>query len=117
MINYAPVIATRQGALMEFIRHGKNGILLELPVNDLGEWSHQLHGPRDSKRYKENYFMEIERMAREALAHLEAIAERRENIDDLRKNARQEAVDKFDHESATAFWDSLYLEAANELFD
>jgi glycosyltransferase involved in cell wall biosynthesis len=113
MMNYTPVIATRQGALPEFIRHGENGILLDLPVNELGEWHHQLYGPRRSKRYRENYFMEIERMAAETLAHLENIAGKPDTLRALRENARQEAVNKFDCKRASAYWDALYLEAAN----
>ncbi len=112
MANYAPVIATRQGALPEFIRDGDNGILIHLPTNHLGEWSHQIYGPRNGERYRANYFAEIERMAEETLARLEEIAERPDKLYAMRENARQEAVSKFDHKSASQFWDRLYLEAA-----
>ena len=41
-----PVIATRQGALPEFIRDGVNGIMLDLPTNPCGEW---IHGGRTDR--------------------------------------------------------------------
>ncbi len=113
MMNYAPVVATCQGALPEFIRQGENGILLDLPVDDFGEWAHHQYGPRDSERYAANYFKEIERLAEEALSSLEEFVGRRDNLSRLRENARREAVKKFDLKSASAFWDALYLEAAN----
>lgn len=110
MMNYTPVIATRQGALPEFIRHGENGMLLDLPVNSLGEWSHQQYGGRECERYRRNYADEIERMSEEALNQLMILAETPARLHALREAARLEAVSKFDHISASSFWDRLYID-------
>ncbi len=113
MINYTPVIATRQGALPEFIRHGENGILLDLPVNETGEWAFSSPGERHTERYKKLFASEIQRLAEEALAAMFKVVETPGELAAMRRLAREDAVRNFNAPDAARFWDDLYLAAVN----
>ncbi len=111
MMNFTPVIATRQGALPEFIYQNENGILLDLPTNALGEWMPPCRN-RGDDRYKLLYAQEIDRLAEEALVALVSIMNEPGGLARLRLGARKTAVEKFSAADAQPFWDALYKEAA-----
>ncbi len=112
MMNFTPVIATRQGALPEFIHHGENGILLDLPTNSLGEWTATKTLSRGDGRYKAIYAQEIDRLAEDALSALVAIMSEPGGLKRLRAGARKTAAAMFNAADAQLFWDALYEEAA-----
>ena len=112
MMNFTPVIATRQGALPEFIHNGENGILLDLPTNSLGEWTATKILSRRDSRYKAVYAQEIDRLAEDALSALVAIMNEPGGLKRLRLGARKTAAAMFSAADARLFWDALYEEAA-----
>jgi glycosyltransferase involved in cell wall biosynthesis len=112
MMNFTPVIATRQGALPEFIHNGENGILLDLPTNSLGEWTSTKILSRRDSRYKAVYAQEIDRLAEDALSALVAIMNEPGGLKRLRLGARKTAAAMFSAADARLFWDALYEEAA-----
>jgi len=113
MANFTPVIATRQCALPEFVLDGKTGILLDIPLNARGEWDQHAYGPRNGRRYAQNYRDEIERLAAETFNAIVSTFNQPGRFQSLRKNARQMAALKFDRSTASEFWDRLYTAALN----
>jgi glycosyltransferase involved in cell wall biosynthesis len=111
MINYTPVIATAQCALTEFIKDGENGILLDLPVNELGEWLHLSSPDRHTHWFAANFRDEVERLAEAALDRVLAVLEDVDAYHRMRAAARDAAVRRFNHVDAAAYWDSEYLSA------
>ncbi len=117
MANHTPVIATRQCALPEFVSDGINGVLLDLPLNSVGEWDQQSFGPKDGRRYAQNYRDEIERLAEQTFSAIVNAFNTPGHLQELRRNAREKADSFFGSVSANEFWDSLYSEAAGPLPD
>jgi glycosyltransferase involved in cell wall biosynthesis len=113
MINHTPVIATSQGALPEFIRHGENGILLDLPVNEAGEWAFSSPGERHTERYRKLFASEIQRLAGDAVTALLKVMETPGALAAMRLKAREDAVANFNASDAARFWDDLYLKAVD----
>ena len=107
MANYTPVIATRQGALPEFIEHNKNGILLDLSTDEFGEWIY-LGADRTSENFARRHREEIERLADAALNAVERMTANGQKYRELRRNARTTAVNLFSAKDATEYWDDLY---------
>lgn len=110
MANHTPVIATRQGALPEFINDGENGILLELPTNSRGEWIYSSANFRGEPRFEAIFSDEVDRMATEALARVARITADAKSYRDMRRQARQTAEMSFSDRDASAYWDDLYSE-------
>ncbi len=110
MMNFTPAIATRQGALPEFICNNENGILLDLPTNAVGEWMPACRN-RGDRRYKLIYAQEIDRLAEEALDAVVSIVNEPGGMERLRSGARKTAVEKFSAADASLFWDALYEDA------
>lgn len=108
MANWTPVLATRQSALPEFITNNENGILLDLPVTELGDWVHSGSANRDTEAFERNYADEIERMAEEGLDAICGLIEAPEKLAALRSAARQTAIDNFCSRSASEYWNRLY---------
>ncbi len=110
MMNFTPVIATRQGALPEFIYNKENGILLDLPTNAVGEWMPPCRNRADA-RYKLVFAQEIDRLAEEALEAVVSIMNEPGGLKRLRLAARKTAVEMFSAADAQPFWDAVYEEA------
>jgi glycosyltransferase involved in cell wall biosynthesis len=112
MANYAPVIATRQGALPEFVKDGVNRIMLDLETHGCGEWVHLAIPHRNTKGFERLFEAEVERLAAETFSRLVKINEAPGALWEMRRNARIEAERRFDADSARDYWDDLYEKAA-----
>lgn len=108
LTNGTPVIATRQCALPEFIRDGVNGIMLDLPLNDKGEWIHLNSPDRGSKIFEKIHAQEVDRLAEETLRRLEEMLNSPTSFDAMALNAHETAVQRFDSRLHDTFWDDLY---------
>ncbi|MCY1641026.1 glycosyltransferase family 4 protein [Methylorubrum sp. SL192] len=106
-----PVIASRQGALPEFIHDGVNGIMLDLPTNPWGEWIHGGHTGRHTVAYEAIVRDDIERLAEEALTAVERHLSDDDGYRRMRRAAYAEIETRFDIPSSSAFWDDLYQQA------
>jgi glycosyltransferase involved in cell wall biosynthesis len=109
--NWTPVIATAQGALPEFIVHRHNGILLHLPVSELGEWIHISSPLRSTRRFENIFADEVERLAREAFAEIERLVAEPQRLRTMRRRARETAIRMFDSHAASEYWDEQYVAA------
>jgi glycosyltransferase involved in cell wall biosynthesis len=107
LANGAPVLATRQGALPEVISHGENGILLDLPVTDDGEWVHLGTRDRTASRFVRMWHDEVHRLAETALDALIDVSSDASRMQAMRQAARRSA-ERFAPEPATAWWDDFY---------
>lgn len=110
MANHVPVIATTQGALPEFINE-QNGILLDLPVDEAGEWLGRSASDRNSDSYRNLYNAEIERLAHEALARLKQQTQSPQGYASMRKAAYATTAGMFDAKEANTYWDEFYVKA------
>jgi glycosyltransferase involved in cell wall biosynthesis len=113
MANWTPVVATRQSALPEFIEDGKDGILLDLPVTELGDWVHSGSANRGSEAFEKIYAGEIERLAEGTLSAVEALLNEPDRLGAMRRAARAKAVDRFCSRRASVYWDRLYQMVAD----
>lgn len=111
MAYWTPVIATRQGALPEFIRNLDNGLLIDLDTSDIGQWVHQSSPKRASKRFEKIFEDETERIAEETFTRLAGLLGKPDKIRDMRRRARQTSIEMFDSNRADRDWDALYEEA------
>jgi glycosyltransferase involved in cell wall biosynthesis len=111
MAYWTPVIATRQCALPEFVRHLDNGLVIDLETSKIGQWIHQSSPERGTKRFETIFEDEIERMASETLELLVGLSSQPQKLRDMRRRARETCLEMFDAKRATAFWDATYVEA------
>ncbi len=109
-----PVIATRQGALTEFISHRENGILLDLPTSPVGEWVHSSSPHRADKRFESIFAEEVSRLAKQAFEEIVLAVKERDALLEMRRRARETAVRMFDGHSASEFWDEFYVRVLAE---
>jgi glycosyltransferase involved in cell wall biosynthesis len=110
MANHCPVIATRQGALAEFIYDGENGILLDLPLSAHGDWIHSKTKIRGSAQFEAIFDEEIARLAEQALVRVLKVMAGGDYAR-MRAEARRTAETMFDSNAANTFWDELYSAA------
>jgi glycosyltransferase involved in cell wall biosynthesis len=108
MANWTPVIGTRQSALPEFIQDGEDGLLLDLPVTELGDWIHSGSPHRDERAFEKVYSDEIERLAEESFAALTRLLNEPAKLMHMRRAARAKAVKLFCSRTASVYWDQLY---------
>ena len=111
MANYCPMIATRQGALPEFIRDDENGILLDLPLDDDGQWIHIASPDRDTPGFERMFTEEIDRLAESALSGIMGYINDESRYRRLRQEARRTVQQLFSADDASEFWDRRYEEA------
>jgi len=110
MANGTPVIATRQGALPELITHRQNGILLDLPTTQEGEWVHLNTPDRRASAFVRHWHDEVRRLAEAALGALQETMADRTRFAAMRACARQ-SVQRFSADAAARFWDDFYERA------
>lgn len=108
MANWTPVLATRQSALPEFVIHGETGLLLDLPVNELGDWVHSASPERHAPGFEAIYAGEIERLAQASIQAIEALMAEPARLAAMRRAARAKSVTLFDSRKANIYWDRLY---------
>lgn len=107
MANHTPVIATRQGALPEVISHMQDGILLDLPVTELGEWVHLGRSDRQSTQFVQIWRDEVQRLAEAALEAIVQVTADRQIMASMRRAARF-SVMRFSADDANLYWDRFY---------
>lgn len=107
MAHGTPVIATKQGALLEFIEHDVNGVLLDLETNDVDEWV-AIVRDRSTPDFAQYYFAEIERLADAALASVVSLTASPDRYFQLRQCAVEAVAARFNHIDANKYWDDLY---------
>jgi len=111
MAQYTPVVATRQGALPEFIEDGVSGILLDLENNETGEWKHLFCWDRRLPAYTALFQKEVDKLAEEAYQKIVSLAQNPAAYSAMRKTARATAERLFSSVDANGFWDNYYVEA------
>lgn len=110
LANATPVIATRQGALPEFLRHKHDSLLLDLDVNEAGYWRYSSHPERGTEKFERIFRDEIERLAQGAFQMLVPLIGDKATLNRMRCAALKTARTHFDAAVATEYWDSLYEE-------
>lgn len=108
--NYVPVIGTAQGALPEFIKHQKNGVLLPMETSDIGEWKH-IADDRRKPEFAQVHAREVERLAQQSLSEIVTIMEDQNRYKAMRQAAYATAKSMFSSKDATRFWDDYYVDA------
>ena len=92
----------------EFISNGRNGILVDIPTSELGEWVRSSSPFRAEKRFEFIFTDAVEFIALRALEEIKAVAGNPKRLSQMRQSARQTAVRMFNSRQATKFWDYLY---------
>jgi len=108
MANFAPVIATDQGALPEFIVDGINGVLLDLPVNEEREWLGTKAPDRSTPQFAATYRDEVQRLAESAFAAIADLQALPQRLFEMRRQSRLTAARQFSAEDANTYWDGVY---------
>jgi glycosyltransferase involved in cell wall biosynthesis len=108
MAHWTPVIGTQQSALQEFIEHAVNGVLLDLPLNNTGDWLYSATAERDTHAFEKIYRDEIERLAEETFADIVMLSHAPDKLSAMRAAARKTAVELFDANEANEYWDEVY---------
>lgn len=111
-----PAIATNVCALPEFIRHGENGYILELPINEFRHWSNWLY----EEKTKTNEYWEIlnstyDYLAEQALQQIIQFLDRsdkQEHYEFLSAGALAQAQIMHNSEKQNELFDDLYAAAA-----
>lgn len=108
-----PVLATAQAALPEVIDDGIDGMLLA-PALTPGKtgwiWP---YAERNSARFERLFADEVERLAQDGIAKLEALLADPASYDAMRTAARGRALRQFSSADARAYWDALYLDCVD----
>ncbi|WP_321489439.1 glycosyltransferase family 4 protein [uncultured Hyphomonas sp.] len=114
MAEYTPVIGTSVCALPEVIYPGRNGFLLHLERDELGEWVRPDKSERHTEAYTRLYDDTIETLADEALDHLRPLIGKPELLAGMRADARYTAEEMFSADVAGPRWDDLYERVSRE---
>jgi glycosyltransferase involved in cell wall biosynthesis len=114
MAEYTPVIGTSVCALPEVIYPGRNGYLLHLEQDELGEWVRPDKSERDTEAYAQLYHDTIEALADEAIEYLKPLIGNPEALAAMRADARYTAEEMFSAEVAGPRWDDLYERVSRE---
>ncbi len=108
MSEHTPMIATRTGALPEFMTDGVNGILLDVPTTETGEWAGLDYQSRGSEDYAQRFRNTEDMLAEQTLARLAPFLADRRLLVPIRRAARQTVRDMFASGPGGRAWDSLY---------
>ncbi|MEH1796424.1 MULTISPECIES: glycosyltransferase family 4 protein [unclassified Nostoc] len=111
-----PAITTNVCALPELVRHGENGYVLELPINEIRHWSNWLHGDKTkSDEYWETLNGTYDYLAEQALQQIIQFLDRsdkREHYEFLSAGALAQAQIVHNSEKQNELFDNLYATAA-----
>ncbi|WP_225912135.1 glycosyltransferase family 4 protein [Nostoc flagelliforme] len=111
-----PAITTNVCALPEFIRHGENGYILQLPINEIRHWSNWLHGEKTkTDEYWEILNSTYDYLAEQALQQIIQFLDRsdkREHYEFLSAGALAQAQIVHNSEKQNELFDELYAAAA-----
>lgn len=111
-----PAITTNVCALPEFIRHGENGYILQLPINEIRHWSNWLHGEKTkTDEYWEILNSTYDYLAEQALQQIIQFLDRsdkREHYEFLSAGALAQAQIVHNSEKQNELFDDLYAAAA-----
>ncbi|AVH66502.1 group 1 glycosyl transferase [Nostoc sp. 'Peltigera membranacea cyanobiont' 213] len=111
-----PAITTNVCALPEFMRHGENGYVLELPINEIRHWSNWVHGDKTkSDEYWEIVNSTYDYLAEQALQQIIQFLDRsdkREHYEFLSAGALAQAQIVHNSEKQNELFDNLYAAAA-----
>jgi glycosyltransferase involved in cell wall biosynthesis len=111
MAYWTPVIATRQGALGEFVSHLDTGLLLDLETSKIGQWIHQSSPDRGTPSFEKIFEDEIERLANEAFELITRLSQEPQKMRLMRRRARERCIELFDAIPASRAWDAAYESA------
>lgn len=103
-----PVVATPQGALVEFVLSGQNGLMLTLSTDEIGEWRHIGRADKATPAYGAMFREETERLAQELITAVAPYCDNAKSLRGLRANARSTAETMFDGLKTSAYLDDLY---------
>ncbi|WP_341524791.1 glycosyltransferase family 4 protein [Nostoc sp. UHCC 0302] len=110
-----PAITTNVCALPEFIRHGENGYILELPINEIKHWSNWLHGEKTkTDEYWDIVNSTYDYLADQALQqilHFLDRGDKREHYESLSAGALAQAQNVHNSEKQNDLLDNLYAAA------
>lgn len=110
-----PAITTNVCALPELIRHGENGYILELPLNELRHWGNWLHGEKTkTEEYWEIVNNTYEYLAEQALQQIREFLDRsdkREHYESLSAGALAQAQNFNNAKIQNELFDNLYAAA------
>ncbi|MBD6619429.1 glycosyltransferase family 4 protein [Komarekiella sp. 'clone 1'] len=111
-----PAITTNVCALPEFIRHGENGYILELPVNEIRHWRNWLHGEKTkTDEYWDIVNSTYDYLAEQALQQIIKFLDRTdkpEHYEYLSAGALAQAQNLHNSEKQNELFDNLYAAAA-----
>ncbi|MBW4613775.1 MAG: glycosyltransferase family 4 protein [Desmonostoc vinosum HA7617-LM4] len=111
-----PAITTNVCALPEFVRHGENGYILELPINEIRHWSNWLHGEKTkTAEYWEIVNSTYESLAEQALQQIIQFLDRvdkQEHYEYLSAGALSQAQNMHNSEKQSELFNNLYAAAA-----
>jgi glycosyltransferase involved in cell wall biosynthesis len=111
MAQGTPVVATRQGALPEFV-DDSTGIVLDLPVDADGEWI-RIRDDRSTSAFAAHHRAEVHRMAEEALERIMSVAADSHKMSLMRHATWERAKSMFSADAASDYWDDLYDRSIN----
>ncbi|MBG1271285.1 glycosyltransferase family 4 protein [Nostoc sp. WHI] len=107
-----PAITTNVCALPEFVRHGENGYILELPIDEIRHWSNWLYGEKTkTDEYWEILNSTYDYLAEQALQQIIQFLERtdkREHYEFLSAGALAQAQIVHNSEKQNELFDNLY---------
>ncbi|QLE40122.1 glycosyltransferase [Nostoc sp. C052] len=110
-----PVITTNVCALPEFVRHGENGYILELPINEIRHWSDWMYGEKTkSNEYWEILDSTYDYLAEKALEQIIQFLDRtdkQEHYEFLSAGALAQAQIVHNSEKQNELFDNLYAAA------
>lgn len=111
-----PAITTNICALPELVRHGDNGYILELPLNDLRHWANWLHGESTkTEQYWQNVNSAYDYLAEKALEQIREFLDRsdkKEHYELLSAGALAQAVNVNNAKIQNDVFERLYTTAA-----
>ncbi|MEH1851007.1 MAG: glycosyltransferase family 4 protein [Nostoc sp.] len=110
-----PAITTNVCALPEFIRHGENGYMLELPINEIRQWSNWLYGEKTkTDEYWEIVNSTYDYLAEQALQQIIEFLDRtdkQEHYEFLSAGALAQVQNMHNSEKQNELFDNLYAAA------
>ncbi|HSK41121.1 MAG TPA: hypothetical protein VK943_15250, partial [Arenibaculum sp.] len=81
---------------------------IDVPVTKTGAWANPGYSRRGQRIYSEYFRDEVERIADETMARLTRFLNSKGDLLEMRLRARATAVQLFDAQSASRYWDDLY---------